>query len=39
MESMMLEYLAAGGGVGIWVLAVGMWRLEKRVTILEVKTE
>lgn len=32
----LFPYLSAGGDVGIWLVALGLYRLDKRLTILEV---
>jgi len=36
VEGAAFEYLAAGGDIGIWLVVYGLWRLDKRITILEV---
>lgn len=38
MESAAFEYLAAGGDIGIWLVVYGLWRLDKRITILEIRS-
>lgn len=37
MEGAVFEYLAAAGDLGIWLVVYGFWRLDKRITILEVR--
>ena len=35
METDLLQYLAAGGDVGVWALVFLFWRYERRLTALE----
>tara|TARA_B100001971_G_C18257926_1_gene583872 strand:+ start:1445 stop:1567 length:123 start_codon:yes stop_codon:yes gene_type:complete len=32
----LLQYLQAGGDVGIWVAVAGLWRLDRRLFALEI---
>ena len=38
MESLALEYLAAGGDVGVLLIAYFVWRMERRLFKLELHT-
>lgn len=35
IETELLQYLAAGGDVGVWVLVIVFWKYDKRLTALE----
>lgn len=35
IEPEILQAIAAGGDVGIWVIAAGMWRLDRRLVEVE----
>ena len=39
MESTIFEYLGAAGDVGIYLLIVGFWKIDKRISWLEYRAE
>ncbi len=37
MEGDLFQYVAAGGDVAIWAVFAMLWRLERRITVLEIR--